>query len=613
MRIGIKILMSFLVIIISITVMGYTTVTSSQDKIIDEIGGNYAETLHVAIVSIDDRFKDKVIELITLSNRSFIVDFLNNIDPTSEVSIGNNALSVKLRESSNFLESKFGYPIYKNVLIANSSREVIAYTITTGTSLSDVSWWTKVIVDGIFVGDVVFDDKLEISTRDVMIRIDDNKGDFIGILKTKINLQHILFDINNLKQTPKLVNSEISLVTNTGKIIFSSTRDKSGTFIPAVDAFAMLTDDTNYFIRTGFMGTDSVLHAYSKSLPSDGFPSLDWALVITQDGNKILGPVIALTNTILIISATTIISAIVVANYVRTSISQPLIKLKNASSQIAAGDFNVKLDINTDDEVGELASKFELMRDNVHFTNENLRDLVKLRTTDLKNAIDNLKNNELWTDELMEFVSKKFQIPIQSIFKNIEQIREKKISQKDTLQIIEDTTLQLKMLSDDFIDLYNVEKNKTEYNMSDVSINKIINESIDFFKNNPFPNVTLESNLSDDVKIFADESRIKRVITNLLANSLKSTKEGFVKISTKLTLDKKSLEIKISDSRGLIKGELYDLFGPLKQPKLSDDAENNFSLIMSKSIITEHAGDFEIMKSDLGLIISIKFPIFEKI
>ncbi len=612
MRIGIKILMSFLVIIISITVMGYTTVTSSQDKIIDEIGGNYAETLHVAIVGIDDRFKDKVMELITLSDRSFIVDFLNNIDSTSKLSIGNNALSVKLRESSNFLESKFGYPIYKNVLIANSSREVIAYTITTGTSLNDVSWWTKVIVDGIFVGDVVFDDKLEILTRDVMIRIDDNKGDFIGILKTKINLQHILFDINSLKQTPKLVNSEISLVTNTGKIIFSSTRDKSGTFIPAVDAYAMLTDDTNYFIRTGFMGTDSVLHAYSKSLSSNGFPSLDWALVIKQDGNKILGPVIALTNTILIISATTIISAIVVANYVRTSISQPLIKLKNASSQIAAGDFNVKLDINTDDEVGELANKFELMRDNVHFTNENLRDLVKIRTTDLKNAIDNLKNNELWTDELMEFVSKKFQIPIQSIFKNIEQIREKKISQKDALQIIEDTTLQLKMLSDDFIDLYNVEKNKTEYNMSDVSINKIINESIDFFKNNPSPNVTLESNLSDDVKIFADESRIKRVITNLLANSLKSTKDGFVKISTKLTLDKKNLEIKISDSRGLIEGELYDLFGPLKQPKLSDDAENNFSLIMSKSIITEHAGDFEIMKSDLGLIISIKFPIFEK-
>ncbi len=604
--------MSFLVIIISITVMGYTTVTSSQEKIIDEIGGNYAETLHVAIVGIDDSFKDKIIELISLSDRSFIVDFLNNIDGTSELSIGNNALSVKLRESTNFLESKFGYPIYKNVLIANSSRDVIAYTMTTGSSLDDVSWWAKVIVDGIFVGDVVFDDTLQISTRDVMIRIDDNQGDFLGILITKIDLQHILFDINNLKQTKKLINSEISLVTNTGKIIFSSARDKSGTFIPAVDGYAMLTDNTNYFIRTGFMGTDSVLHAYSKSSPSDGFPSLDWALIIKQDGNEILGPVIGLTNTILIISVTTIISAIVVANYVRTSISIPLIKLKNASSQIAAGDFNVKLDINTDDEVGELANKFELMRDNVHFTNENLRDLVKMRTTDLKNAIDNLKNNELWTDELMEFVSKKFQIPIQSIFKNIEQIREEKISQKDALQIIEDTTLQLKMLSDDFIDLYNIEKNKTEYNMADVSINKIINESIDFFKNNPSPNVTLESNLSDDVKIFADESRIKRVITNLLTNSLKSTKGGFVKIETKLTLDKKNLEIKISDSRGLIEGELYDLFGPLKQPKLSENAENNFSLIMSKSIITEHAGDFEMMKSDFGLIISIKFPLFEK-
>lgn len=62
----------------------------------------------------------------------------------------------------------------------------------------------------------------------------------------------------------------------------------------------------------------------------------------------------------------------------------------------------------------------------------------------------------------------------------------------------------------------------------------------------------------------------------------------------------------------MIEGELYDLFGPLKQPKLSENAENNFSLIMSKSIITEHAGDFEMMKSNFGLIISIKFPLFEK-
>jgi len=105
---------------------------------------------------------------------------------------------------------------------------------------------------------------------------------------------------------------------------------------------------------------------------------------------------------------------------------------------------------------------------------------------------------------------------------------------------------------------------------------------------------------------------MKRVIINLIDNSLKSTKDGFVRIETKLTLDQKNLEIKISDSRGLIDGELYDLFNLSKQSKSVDGVETNFNLIMAKSIITEHAGDFEILKSNSGLIISMRLPLFEK-
>ena len=587
--------------------MGYTTVSSSQEKIIDEIGGNYAETLHVEIEKIDDEFQEKAFGLITSSNRLFMIEFLNDYSPSTDSSIKNNALSVKLRETSNALDSKYGFPVFEDSLVANSSGEIVAYAINHDVPLGDMPWWDVVVENGAFIDDVVFDENSQISTRDVMIRIDDHDGNFIGVLKSKINLQPILLDINDLKQTKNFKNSEISLVTDTGYIVFSTNSDEIGSFIPAVDGIVMLSDTTNYFIRTGIMGTDSTLHAYSKSIPDDDFPGLNWTLVVKQDGGEILGPVIGLTNTILIISVTTILSAVVVANYVRTSISQPLIKLKNASSQIASGDFNVQLDIKTDDEVGELANKFELMRDNVHFTNENLRDLIKMRTTDLKTALDDLKNNELWTDELIAFVSKKFQSPIQSIFKNISLIRDEKISQNEALQLIEDTTSQLKTLYDDFMDLYNIEKNKTQYEMADVSINKIIKDAMIRFEKRT-SDVKLESKLSDDVKIFADASRMKRVLSSLIEDSLKSTKSGFVKIESGLTSDKKNLEIKISDSRGVIDGELYDLFGPLKQP---NSTENDFSLILSKSIITEHAGDFEISKSDSGLIVSIKLPIFE--
>ena len=225
MRIGIKILMSFLVIIISITVMGFTSITSSQERIIDEIGGNYAESLRVAIIGIDDSFKDKVIGLITSSDHSFIVDFLITFDPTSDLSIGNNLLSIKLRESSNFLESKFGYPIYENILIANSSREIIAYTITTGSTLSDASWWSVVVEDGIFVGDVVFNDALQISTRDIMMRIDDNQGHFLGRGKTTIIFPVLVRDEEPHKTTQESMFSFVRL-SDGGKPRYSGPRSE---------------------------------------------------------------------------------------------------------------------------------------------------------------------------------------------------------------------------------------------------------------------------------------------------------------------------------------------------------------------------------------------------
>jgi class 3 adenylate cyclase len=41
--------------------------------------------------------------------------------------------------------------------------------------------------------------------------------------------------------------------------------------------------------------------------------------------------------------------------------SRPLIKLKNAANQVASGDFNVRTNITTKDEIGELSQAFDLM------------------------------------------------------------------------------------------------------------------------------------------------------------------------------------------------------------------------------------------------------------
>ena len=52
---------------------------------------------------------------------------------------------------------------------------------------------------------------------------------------------------------------------------------------------------------------------------------------------------------------------IIVAFIISKSMSRPLIKLKNAANQVASGDFHVRTNITTRDEIGELSYAFDSM------------------------------------------------------------------------------------------------------------------------------------------------------------------------------------------------------------------------------------------------------------
>ena len=80
----------------------------------------------------------------------------------------------------------------------------------------------------------------------------------------------------------------------------------------------------------------------------------------------------SLYNFIFMISGISFISALVIGLVIDRSISDPLNKLKDAAIKMRNGNFNAKIDITSNDEIGELSDEFNKMAHDLQESNEEL-------------------------------------------------------------------------------------------------------------------------------------------------------------------------------------------------------------------------------------------------
>src|SRR5215469_17623238 len=99
-------------------------------------------------------------------------------------------------------------------------------------------------------------------------------------------------------------------------------------------------------------------------------------------------------------------------------------------------------------------------------------------------------------------------------------------------------------------------------------------------------NLKLEFDSKEDISIEADKSRINQVISNLLSNALKFTKEGTITAAVVLENDK--IVVSISDTGpGIDSDILPRLFTKFAT---KSTAGTGLGLFISKSIIEAHGG-----------------------
>ena len=126
----------------------------------------------------------------------------------------------------------------------------------------------------------------------------------------------------------------------------------------------------------GYRGTQ-VLGAYRW------LPDLELVLVAEVDQNEALQSAFTSTVTNAGVAVFAALIAVLVAFLVTRTIANPLGELVNAAGQLAAGDLNVKVEMDSKDEIGVLADAFNTMAKQLTDLIANLEQRVAARTQDL--------------------------------------------------------------------------------------------------------------------------------------------------------------------------------------------------------------------------------------
>lgn len=88
------------------------------------------------------------------------------------------------------------------------------------------------------------------------------------------------------------------------------------------------------------------------------------------------------------------------------SFSMPILKLKDAAVEFGNKNFDYKVEIITNDELGLLARTFDEMRKNIKEYSEHLEELVAQRTRELQEAYEKLKEKDRIIQMELDFASK---------------------------------------------------------------------------------------------------------------------------------------------------------------------------------------------------------------
>lgn len=327
-------------------------------------------------------------------------------------------------------------------------------------------------------------------------------------------------------------------------------------------------------------------------------------------------PIIQITKVMLIflpiIIAITILISIVSAYLYSKAVTKPLLKINDIAKSMAKLDFSKKLEINSDDELSELAVSLNEMSTSLE---KNIKELEETN----KKLLSDIEKERLAEKKRREFIgtiSHELKSPITIVSGQLEGMIYNIGAFKDRDKYLKksyDVMQEMRELVGEILDLNKYESEAFKVEMEKINFSTMIKESINkklfYIKEK---NIDIIKNIDDNIYIYADMKLIKRVLDNVIGNAIKYSDENSY-INIDLKKNEKVIFSISNKAEEISKEELEKMFKPfyrLEKSRNRKTGGSGLGLYIVKNIIDKHSNMKYYMKSeDEHIIFSLEIEV----
>jgi signal transduction histidine kinase len=273
----------------------------------------------------------------------------------------------------------------------------------------------------------------------------------------------------------------------------------------------------------------------------------------------------------LIVGAVAATISLVVARLMARGMTQPLRDMAAAARRMETGDYSVRVETRSRDEVGQLAAAFNRMSAELRSVEQSRRDLVANVSHELKTPIAAIRAH------------------LENILDGVER------PDPATLSVMLGQIERLGRLVDQLLELSRLESGEVPLRPEPIALRPLVDQLFsEIAVAMPRRDVSLENDVPDDLpRVMADAERVHQVLFNLVDNALRFTGAGgSVRISGRRRDG--SVHIAVADTGSGIAPEhlprLFERFYRVDHARARDEGGTGIGLAIARSVVEAHGG-----------------------
>jgi signal transduction histidine kinase len=473
------------------------------------------------------------------------------------------------------------------------------------------------------MSDIRFDENMGRHVFRISAAIADEQAELLGWLHrdydVKIFLDPIVYPIR-LGQT-----GHIMIVDNDGMIV-SCPQLITGSRIRDAGLIGRIaTNETSWIVseNDGHGSQRTSLIGHAALFDTNGLlgRNTSWYAFVWQDSREIFASTDTLLRGVTLAGIVAVGLLGILGLYTSRQIVRPIGLLRSEVARVRAGDLSRDLDIQTGDEIEELAGEFNEMRLQLHELIENLEQKVAERTRKLQSTeaekdlvVEHLIQAEKITAiaNMASGIGHEINNPLYAIFGMAEAIREENDA-SESRKYGEDIMEQCEQIAETIKSLSGYIRPGSARETEKVDVNAKLSDAVSLIKRSlQNHQVEIRENLLPVPMILAKPEEIQQVFFNIINNGIQAMDgKGSLEISTYDEGDQ--VCVKISDTgAGIPKELLGKIFDPFFSTKGPDQGDG-LGLYIVDQITKKYDGDIIVdSREGVGTTFTVSFPIADQ-